>query len=79
VGHNLKFSSSVRDPALDLSVRSLKLFAEEVDTRSDRVHAISEGADLRARIESKSCELLDRAHYLFQAPINAVPSRVVLA
>jgi hypothetical protein len=77
VCNNLKFSSSVRDPTLDLSVRSFKLFAEEVDTRSDSVNRISEGADLRTSIESKKCELLDRAHYLYQTPFNIVPSRVV--
>jgi hypothetical protein len=65
VGNDLKFSSPVRDLALDLSVRSFKLFTEEVDTRGDRVDDISEGADLRASLESKNCELLDRARYLF--------------
>jgi hypothetical protein len=65
VGNDLQFSSSVRDLSLDLTVRSFKLFTEEVDTRSDRVDDIPERADLRASIESKKCELLDRAHYLF--------------
>jgi hypothetical protein len=79
VGNDLKFSSSVRDLALDLSVGSFKLFAKEVDTRSDGVNRISKGADRRTSIESKKCELLDRAHYLFQAPFNVMPSRVVPA
>src|SRR3990172_1582322 len=68
---------SVGDSALDLAERSAEFLAQEVHPGRDGIDDVPIGSDRGAGVEVELCELLDRAHDVFQALLKTSTRLVV--